>query len=488
MFKKVEHHPRLDFKFTFEVDIDPNNRWVKLSKMIPWQTIEERYAGNFEKLKGRKAKPIRMALGALIIQQKCGFTDRETVDQITENPFLQYFIGLTEYQSKPPFDASLMVHFRKRFTPEMLAEINNEIINGPNNDDDGSPPGGGLHSDKTKAQSGASFETYPTNKGKLILDATCVPADIRYPMDLSLINEAREKLDKLIDFVHNALGKTSKRPRTYRKNARKAFLTMIRNKKPKKKLTRKAIGQQLRFVRRNRYALSCMLEATADNPVLSPKQQETLDTIDKLFIQQMTMYENRTHHIENRIVSISQPHVRPIVRGKSGVPVEFGAKVAISMVEGYTYIEKLSWDAFNESAILVESVESYRRQHGCYPEAVQADKIYRTRSNIRYCEDREIRLSGPRLGRPTTSKTKQRELLRLERLDNSERNAVEGKFGEGKRRYSMDRIMAKLRDTAECVIYLQILVMNMEHSLRILLRVFLERIFRRNSETLRFAA
>jgi len=130
MFKKIEHHPRFDFGYTFEVDIDPNNRWVKLSKMIPWKTIEERYADNFKKLKGRKAKPIRVALGALIIQQKCGFTDQETVDQITENPYLQYFIGLTEYQKKPPFDPSLMVHFRKRFTPEMLAEINTEIISG----------------------------------------------------------------------------------------------------------------------------------------------------------------------------------------------------------------------------------------------------------------------------------------------------------------------------------------------------------------------
>lgn len=478
MFKKIENHPRFDFGYTFEVDIDPNNRWVKLSKMIPWKTIEERYADNFKKLKGRKAKPIRVALGALIIQQKCGFTDQETVDQITENPYLQYFIGLTEYQKKPPFDPSLMVHFRKRFTPEMLAEINTEIISGNNDDGDDPPPGG----KKAEAQKpgGDPFVKYPPNKGKLILDATCAPADIRYPMDLSLLNEAREKLDNMIDLAHSALGKPSKRPRTYRRKARRAFLKMIRNKKPKRKPMRKAIGQQLRFVKRNRDALARLLDKAAGNRILSPRQLEALATIDKLYMQQLTMYKDRTHHVENRIVSISQPHVRPIVRGKSGVPVEFGAKVAISVVDGFAHIEKLGWEAFNESTTFIDSVESYRRRYGCYPEAVQADKIYRTRLNFLYCEGRGIRLSGPRLGRPPTDEARQREQLRLERLDNRERNTVEGKFGEGKRRYGMDLIMAKLQNTAECVIWLQIMVMNMERRLRIFMLIFLQRIFVRN--------
>jgi len=160
------------------------------------------------------------------------------------------------------------------------------------------------------------------------------------------------------------------------------------------------------------------------------------------------MYINRTHQIEDRIVSISQPHVRPIVRGKATSDVEFGAKVAINIVDGYAYVETLSWDAFNEGITLIESLECYRQRYGYYPETAQADKIYRNRENLRYCEERGIRLSGPRLGRPPADKEKQIEQTRLERQDSSERNAVEGKLGEGKRRYSLARIMARLKETA----------------------------------------
>jgi hypothetical protein len=477
MFHKIEDQPRFDFRYTFEIDIDPDNRWVKLSKTIQWDAIEERYAENFKSDRGPRAKPVRMALGALIIQQKLCLTDVETVEQIKENPFLQYFVGLTEYQSEQVFDPSLMVRFRKRFTAEILAEINEEYILGDNNDDDHPPKG----TKPTKKESEMDpFETYPMNKGKLILDATCAPADIRYPMDVSLLNEARESLDEIIDVLHAATGKQGKRPRTYRKVARKAFLSAIRNKKPKKKASRKAVGKQLRFVKRNLNAVAELLQKAGGSFKLSRKHREKLETIHKLYEQQNHMYQNKVNHVDNRIVSISQSHVRPIVRGKAGVAVEFGAKVAISLVDGYAHIEKLSWEAFNEGITLMDAVEQYRRRYGCYPEVVQADKIYRNRANIRYCEERGIRLSGPRLGRPAADKSILREHRLAERQDNRERNAVEGKFGEGKRRYSLDLTKTRLPETSECVIWLQFLVMNMEHKLRILLLIFLRRFFQGN--------
>ena len=192
------------------------------------------------------------------------------------------------------------------------------------------------------------------------------------------------------------------------------------------------------------------------------------------------MYTHRTHKINNRIVSISQPHVRPIVRGKATADTEFGAKVAISIVDGYAFIEKLSWDAFNEGNTLIESVECYHKRHGYYPEAVQADKIYRNADNLRYCDQYSIRLSGPKLGRPPADKEIQKEQKRLERQDSRERNSVESKFGEGKRRYGMARIMAKLKETAESVICLQFLVINLEHRLRFLFCSFLQYLFRFN--------
>ncbi len=85
------------------------------------------------------------------------------------------------------------------------------------------------------------------------------------------------------------------------------------------------------------------------------------------------MFENKNHTIEDRIVSIDQPHVRPIVRGKAGSQVEFGSKIAASLVDGYAHIEHMQWDNFNEAKTLEASVESYKQRYGYYPEAILAD-------------------------------------------------------------------------------------------------------------------
>ena len=98
-------------------------------------------------------------------------------------------------------------------------------------------------------------------------------------------------------------------------------------------------------------------------------------TIYKLYEQQQYMYQNKVHSVENRIVSISQPWIRPIVRGKTKAPVEFGAKFDLSIDDsGLGRIEKISYDAYNESTVLVEVVERFRERTGYYPERLLADK------------------------------------------------------------------------------------------------------------------
>lgn len=190
------------------------------------------------------------------------------------------------------------------------------------------------------------------------------------------------------------------------------------------------------------------------------------------------MYKTKCHRIADRIVNLYQPHVRPIVRGKAGAAVEFGAKVAISLENGYSRIEKMSWDAYNEDGTLIDTIESYKKRNSCYPEAVLADRIYRNRENLAYCKEHGIRLSGSRLGRPIANAIMKRAEKRIERQDARERNAVEGNFGEGKRKYGLAKIVARLKETAECVIAMQFLVMNLEHKLRVLFAKFLQWLFR----------
>lgn len=181
--------------------MNPENRWVKMADAIPWEIFEKKYSRLFKGKNGRVAKPLRLALGSLIIQTKYQYSDRELVDQLTENPYYQYFIGLPGYQEEPPIDASTLVLFRKRLKMDVIMEANEYMLEAfkekeskDKNDDDHTNPPSGCGDGESKTEP----EQAPENKGTLMLDVTCAPSNIRYPQDFSLLNEAREKLETII--------------------------------------------------------------------------------------------------------------------------------------------------------------------------------------------------------------------------------------------------------------------------------------------------
>jgi len=135
-------------------------------------------------------------------------------------------------------------------------------------------------------------------------------------------------------------------------------------------------------------------------------------------------HDTKTHSIENRIASIHQPHVRPIKRGKKNVETEFGSKIQACLMDGFVFIDELSWEAFNEGTRLKLSVENYKRRMGYYPQQVLADKIYCTRENRNYLKEKGIELRAKPLGRSKALSNQVRP---------GERNPIEGKFGQAKR-------------------------------------------------------
>ena len=193
--------------------------------------------------------------------------------------------------------------------------------------------------------------------------------------------------------------------------------------------------------------------------------------VSEVYRQQLELFKKNKQSIEDRIVSLSQPQIRPIVRGKAGQPVEFGAKLSASSFEGYVFLDRISWDNFNESGDFKAQVEAYRNFTGSYPESVHIDRIYRTRENRGWCKERGIRISGPPLGRPpaNVSPEKKKQALEDERI----RSSIEGKFGQGKRRFSLALVMAKLPNTSRTAIAITFLVMNLSTGLKRFLCVFL---------------
>ena len=438
----------LDFNQPMGLRMNPDNRWIQMADKIPWDLFEVKYAGLFPSGTGNVAKPLRMALGSLIIQNRFQYPDRELVEQITENPYLQYFIGLPGYQDTPPFDASTLVLFRKRITAEMLCEANEYLLTHKDDNQPG-PPSSGNGTDESSMP-----KKEETNKGTLAIDATCAPANIRYPQDISLLNEAREKLEHMIYRMCKTYG--MQLPRRYRRRARKDYLAFARSRKHTRKQIRTAIRKQLSYVRRDigyleGYFSQGCVPATRDIPVIL--------TIFKLYEQQEYMYRNKVHSVPERIVSIRQPWIRPIVRGKVKAPVEFGAKLDVSIdEEGYGRLEKVSFGAYNESGCLIEAVERYRSRTGHYPERVLADQIYRTRDNRAYCKKHGIRLSGPKLGRPSQdAKTDKKQ----EYQDNTDRIEVERFFSRNKRCYGLGCIVTKLEETQLTSIALSVFVSNL---------------------------
>lgn len=450
------------FETPFSQQLRQTNRWVVLAGKIPWDEISNIYTKQVGVSRtGRPPLSPRVVIGSLIIKHMCNLDDRETVAQIAENMYMQYFLGYSSFNPEPPFDASLFVEFRTRIGLEQINAINEKIhalSHGIETAKTESVPAR-EETDKDTTDEGSELseptlkpaDEVPMLKGRVLFDATACPQDIAFPTDLGLLSEAREKSEQIIDEIYcKALH--LKKPRTYREEARKEFLKVAQKKNKKQSVIRKAVGKQLRYLSRNLKNIDKLLDKYKLFP-LTPRQQKYLMVIHTLYGQQKEMFDDRKHTVEHRIVSIHQPHVRPIVRGKANAKVEFGPKIHISLVDGYAFLDELSWDAYNEGSHMMAYVEQYRRRFGYYPKEILADQIYCNRKNRKELKEKGIALLAKPLGRPPA--------VKKQHVRPGERNPVEGKFGQAKTAYGLANIKARLKETSESWIACIFLVLNL---------------------------
>ena len=422
------------------LQLNPENEWIKTAHRLPWDAWEPLYAALFQGTNGNVAKPFRMVLGALIIQLRMGLTDRDLVNQTQENPYYQYFIGLEGFQNHSPFGSTLLVEWRKRMNVALITKVNDILC------------------DAIPANSTQSFgaQNNRTLIATQICDATVAPQNIRYPQDTSLLDEARRKLETMIDRICQT--NDLEKPRTYRKVAHKNYLSFAKSKRPSEDYVRDTVKKQLQFVQRDLKYIDAFLQ---QGYALDKRDLDNLVTIRKLYEQQKYMFDNHTHIVENRIVSISQPYVRPVVRGKAHNPTEFGAKLHLSIDErGFARIEHLAFESFNEGPMLISALEAYKYRNGRYPDRVLVDQLYRTRKNIEFCREHNIQLSGPKLGRKPADKEMRKKNAKAESRDMTDRIQIERFFSTAKRRNGMGLIDKKREDTSLSTIAMAVLVTN----------------------------
>jgi len=391
-----------DYFLPFGSKLSADNRWITPAVLIPWDELEDDYAAQFCNGFGAPAKPFRMALGALIIKTRMRITDEELVEQIKENPYLQFFIGLEAFQYLATFDPSMLVYFRKRLPVSVVNDCNERIVRyglsvidsfGP--DDHADSSNGGAAAIAADQQVGVTPNQ--PNQGLLLIDATCVPADIRHPIDPTLLNQARDSTVTLIDAmrmqVKDSLGP---KPRIHRKQARQQFLAMAKKKRTRLNKIRKAIKQQLGHLKRNLASIDALTNCGASLLAAGKYAYQKL-----LVVSELVLYHSDSRSIPDRSVSLCQAHIRPIVRGKARCNVELGAKIAISVTgEIFTFLDVFIFNPSNEGEDLKSPVRAYRGRYGFYQKVICADQIYCRRSNRAFVQRHSIRLSGPSLRSP----------------------------------------------------------------------------------------
>ena len=475
-----------DFHTDFESKLNPENRWVKMAKLLDWDKLAEVYAKSLSSTMGAGSIDARIVIGALIIKHIEKKDDRGTIEAIQENPYMQYFLGFDHFTMEPVFDPSLFVHIRKRLGQESFDVMNQLLMKKALGIEDQNADNKHVDNDdkqdsdsSTGSDTAQKAEEPVPNRGKLQLDATVCDAYIKYPTDLNLLNESREKAEELLDKLIKMLN-IKERPRTYRRVARKDYLNIAKKKRKTKNEIRKGIRKQLGYLNRDINHIRKILNTHEFSVNVFSRQEATYwETIQELYRQQEQMYRTRTNSIENRIVSIHQPFVRPIVRGKDGKKAEFGSKINVSLVNGYARINQFSFDAFNESTYLQDQVNDYKKLLGYYPELVQTDDIYMTRQNRAFLKELGIRHTGRPLGRKPKKDPLTRYQKEKQKREKNQRNQIEGKFGQGKAGYNMNKIMARLADTQESWVASIVFVMNILQAMKdIFWQFFKERFFR----------
>ncbi len=471
------------FKTPFQLSLDVNNRWVILAGKIPWDKLASIYHKTLSSDQGAPAIDARIVIGAFVVKHKMKLDDRETIECIRENMYVQYFLGLSNYTTQDVFDRSLFTTLRYRLGADKFDQMSASLIStalgllndqseneasiDASQDDDGpedsSPSlveeqqqGEQAEPDKKETE---SIVKSPKAKGKLKLDATIADQMIKYPTDLDLLNDSRQESERIIDALCEKL--EVEKPRTYRRKARQNYLSLAKKKKKSTKEIRKVIGKQLNYLSRNLKSIHTLLDKFESIAFpLSHRDQQIFFVIQHIYAQQRQMNKEQSHQCDDRIVNIYQPYVRPMVRGKAKALVEFGAKLGVSEFNGYARINTLSWNAYHEGGDLKKQVEEYRNLYGHYPSVVIADKIYGTRENRNWLTQLGIRYSGKPLGRPSKQSQTPYQKSRA-RKENGERNHVEGKFGQAKNGYNLNKIRARRARTSESWIACIFFVMNL---------------------------
>lgn len=439
--KDRETLPLFNELFPFGGKLNPTNRWLKLSTIMPWEELEEVYRKYFSDRMGRPAKDSRLMMGLLVAKHMKGVSDEAVVEEFMESPYIQAFCGYDGFVTdEAVIDPSLLSHQRKRLGKEFFERFEKEILI-------------------------VLIQKKVIRPKDHMLDATIVPANIEYPTDVKLVNQCREWLVKTIRSFRRQLN-IKEKIRTYVRTARGVYVNFQRKRKRTKRMVRRAHKKMLQYARRNVSQLKLLVKKYGEELKGFQRRaiQERLRVLETILRQQWEMWRTKSHQMKDRIVNLSLPHIRPMVRGKDGRDVEFGPKALLSWVDGFCFLDYFSFDAYNEALHAGRSLRKYKERFGQLPPVSIGDGIFGNRENRRKLSRLGILNAFKPLGRPKVSDKAHRVWLKKkQRLRNGH---MEGIIGHAKNRFGLDKIRYRIENGELIWTMMALMGMNLSTALK----------------------
>lgn len=414
-----------------------NTELGRMKKVLPLRQMAETFGlVNKRQVPKRGAKPYFTPEGKVALMFLKTYTQLSApklMEQLNGNIHYQIFCGIRIDPEEPLTNYKLIDDIAKELADKLKIQRLQDVL-------------------------AEAWKPYMKDLDTMYTDATCYESEMRYPTDQKLLWECVKKTYKIMCEVSGRMG--VHRPRTKYLDVEKACLSYRKQRKHSNTQTRKMtrrllnlLGKILKEIRR--------MERGCDVPeLLTVKEKSLVDIITKVYRQQRNHFDSgdRRESIPDRIVSVSKPYVRPIVRGKEVKSVEFGAKCNNIMVDGISFIEKMSFNAFNEGTRLQHCVKMHRRLFGVDVKKIGGDASYAVTDNRGFCKENGIQTSFVKRGRPTQEK-KEQDYVRQE-LARVRATAMEGSFGIQKEHYAMRRIKARKKETEILYIFFGIHTAN----------------------------
>ena len=403
-----------------------------LYQAIPFEALAATIPAPKHSVSGKGRKPwldVKGAIGLMILKHYLCMSDELLIERINTDWSMQLFCGIQLRAHERIADTNLPSSWRSYLAPH-------------------------LNIDAMQKQLAHYWKPYMQQTNIGMQDATCYESRITYPTDIKLLWQCCTQTYNIMQQLRRK-NKLRKSRCGYHKQ-RKVFLHYQKSRKKTKKQEKKLRKRLLKFLLR---LLGLLGELQQKHSIRVPLKKECrLQTIVKVYEQQhQKAYGNQTQ-IKDRIVSLSKPYIRPIVRGKETKPVEFGAKVNKVLIDGISFIEHFSFDAFHEGNRLEQGIHLQRKLFGkCTHHS--ADGIYATNANRRYCTSEHITTNFIPKGKQKPQHVHQAATMRTA-LNQERATRLEGSFGNEKNHYLLQKVNARNEHTEKCWIFFGILTSN----------------------------